>query len=391
MMAAPKIRFKGFSGDWVQRKLGDVAAHFEYGLNASAKDFDGTHKYIRITDIDETLRHYDESNLTSPDIDFTNSDNYMLKRGDILFARTGASVGKTYIHDDDEAAVYFAGFLIRARIYDEHFPEFIYQSTLTEKYNIFIKIMSQRSGQPGVNAQEYASYLLDMPSNSEQTAIGNFFRTLDDTIALYKRKLDGLKKLKNGYLQQMFPQAGERVPRVRFAGFSGDWEIRLIEDIAHVGTGNKDTQDAVSGGEYDFYVRSPNIEKINSYSFDGEAVLTVGDGVGVGKVFHYANGKFDYHQRVYKISDFNGVYGLFFYHYFSENFINESRKYNAKTSVDSVRREMITKMEIPCPIYSEQTAIGNFFRNLDEQIAAQQTKLDKLKQLKMAYLQGMFV
>ena len=183
---------------------------------------------------------------------------------------------------------------------------------------------------------------------------------------------------------------GNLAPQIRFKGYNNAWELCKVEDFAQVGTGNKDTQDAIADGEYDFYVRSPNIEKINSYSFDGEAVLTVGDGVGVGKVFHYVNGKFDYHQRVYKISDFDGVDGVYFYHYFAQNFIKESQKYNAKTSVDSVRRDMITKMDIPCPEILEQKSIGNFFRTLDNAILMQKRKCNSLQKLKAAYLQQMF-
>ena len=181
----PRVRFVGFDGDWEEKKLGTIAEHFEYGLNAAAKDFDGTHKYIRITDIDEDLRCFNESNLTSPDIDFNSAENYLLKKGDILFARTGASVGKTYIHKDNDSHVYFAGFLIRARFSNEFLAEFIYQNTLTEKYNTFINVMSQRSGQPGVNAQEYASFSLDISSLEEQIKIGTFFRTLDNLINLH--------------------------------------------------------------------------------------------------------------------------------------------------------------------------------------------------------------
>ncbi|WP_396443314.1 hypothetical protein [Lactococcus lactis] len=91
----PELRFPGFTDDWEERKLGDLATSFEYGLNASAKSFDGTHKYIRITDIDDSSRKFNSQSLTSPDIDLSSADNYKLKNGDILFARTGASVGKS--------------------------------------------------------------------------------------------------------------------------------------------------------------------------------------------------------------------------------------------------------------------------------------------------------
>ena len=142
----PAIRLKGFTDAWEQCKLEDLAESFNYGLNASAMEFDGENKYIRITDIDEQSHKFIQSGLTSPNIDLLNADDYLLKEGDILFARTGASVGKSYQYDPLDGKVYYAGFLIRARIKPEFDSSFIFQNTLTEKYNNFIKITSQRSG-----------------------------------------------------------------------------------------------------------------------------------------------------------------------------------------------------------------------------------------------------
>jgi len=100
-----------------------------------------------------------------------------------------------------------------------------------------------------------------------------------------------------------------------------DWDIDAIANLASITTGDKNTQDKVDDGAYPFFVRSSNIERINSFAFDGEAVLTAGDGVGTGKIFHYINGRFNFHQRVYKISDFcSRLNGYFFYLYFSNNF-----------------------------------------------------------------------
>lgn len=147
-----------------------------------------------------------------------------------------------------------------------------------------------------------------------------------------------------------------------------DWDIKKTKEIANICTGAKDTQNKQTDGIYPFFVRSQTIEKINSYSFDGEAILTAGDGVGVGKVFHYINGKFDYHQRVYKISNFLGVDGRFFYEYFQHNFIRQISKFNAKASVDSVRMEMIANMEIPLPPLPEQKAIAHILGLMDNLI-----------------------
>ena len=184
----PKFRFSGFTGDWEQRKLGEIASSFEYGLNAAAKEFDGKNKYIRITDIYDDSREFDQNNVTSPDIDLLNADSYKLTKGDILFARTGASVGKTYIYKDFDGLVYYAGFLIRAKIKDSYIPEFIFQSTLTKAYEKFIKVTSMRSGQPGVNAQEYSQFELMIPEKPEQDKIGIYFTRLDHLITLHQRK-----------------------------------------------------------------------------------------------------------------------------------------------------------------------------------------------------------
>ena len=184
----PEIRFKGFTDAWEQRKLGDIASSFEYGLNAAAKEYDGENKYIRITDIDDNTHEFLTDGLTSPDIDLNGAENYKLAEGDILFARTGASVGKSYIYKNSYGLVYYAGFLIRARIKEEYDAEFVFQNMLTEKYNKYIAVTSQRSGQPGVNAQEYSEFEIQVPKKEEQTKIGTYFSNIDNLITLHQRK-----------------------------------------------------------------------------------------------------------------------------------------------------------------------------------------------------------
>ena len=173
---------------WEQRKLGDIASSFEYGLNAAAKEYDGVNKYLRITDIDDSSHAFRDDDLTSPDIDLSYAENYRLQEGEILFARTGASVGKTYIYKEFDELVYFAGFLIRAKIKPEYDAEFVFQNTLCSTYEKYIQITSQRSGQPGVNAQEYAEYSFLLPSCAEQKKIGNLLRQIDDLITLHQRE-----------------------------------------------------------------------------------------------------------------------------------------------------------------------------------------------------------
>ena len=143
--------------------------------------------------------------------------------------------------------------------------------------------------------------------------------------------------------------------------------------MCSISTGKSNTQDKTDDGIYPFYVRSPIIERSNRYLFDEEAVLTVGDGVGTGKVFHYVNGKYDLHQRVYRLFDFvENVDAKFFYHWFSEKFYDRVMSMTAKTSVDSVRLEMISEMDLIAPSHQEQQLISRYMDNLDNLITLQQ-------------------
>ena len=200
----PEIRFKGFTDAWEQRKLSEMCGAFEYGLNAAAKEFDGQNKYIRITDIDDASREFLLSDLSSPDISLDGMSKYLLSRGDIVFARTGASVGKTYIYKENDGVVYFAGFLIRTKVNQDNDAEFVFQSTLSPSYEKYIRITSQRSGQPGVNAQEYGEYDLFAPSKEEQQRIGRFLRGIDNLITLHQRELEKLQNIKKSMLEKMF-------------------------------------------------------------------------------------------------------------------------------------------------------------------------------------------
>lgn len=179
-------------------------------------------------------------------------------------------------------------------------------------------------------------------------------------------------------------------PKIRFKGFEGEWKKRRIGDICNVSTGKSNTQDKVDDGKFPFYVRSPHIEKSNKYLYDEEAVLTVGDGVGTGKVFHYVNGKYDLHQRVYRLYDFKGVNALCFYYYFSQKFYKRVMAMTAKSSVDSVRLDFISEMHLPFPSLPEQRALASYFTSLDAQIAASTSRLSSLKQIKAASQLNMF-
>ena len=170
------------------------------------------------------------------------------------------------------------------------------------------------------------------------------------------------------------------VPHLRFPEFTEEWKRKRFKDVCNITTGNKNTQDKSDDGIYPFYVRSQIVERINSWTFDGEAILTAGDGVGVGKVFHYSTGKIGVHQRVYILSDFK-CDGKYLYSYFAGNFYNRVKRMSAKNSVDSVRMEMIADMPISLPSNEEQKKIGHLLALLDERIATQNKIIEKLESL----------
>ena len=180
-------------------------------------------------------------------------------------------------------------------------------------------------------------------------------------------------------------------PAIRFAGFNNPWEQRKVGELCSISTGKSNTQDKIDDGIYPFYVRSPIIEKSNKYLYDEEAVITVGDGVGTGKVFHYVNGKYDLHQRCYRMYDFSDeLDARYFYHTFSLLFYKRVMAMTAKTSVDSVRLEMISDMEIPTPCIEEQRAISQYLTNLDHLITLHQRKYERLLNVKKSMLEKMF-
>ena len=162
-------------------------------MNAAAVKYDGKHKYIRITDIDEETNAFIPNPLSSPDGEF--EQRYLVKENDILFARTGASVGKSYLYNSNDGELYFAGFLIRARIKPEYNGPFIYYQTKSKKYDRWVKLTSMRSGQPGINSQEYSGYPIAITGKVEQDKIAYFFQMLDNRISAQNKIIKHRKSL----------------------------------------------------------------------------------------------------------------------------------------------------------------------------------------------------
>lgn len=405
-MAKPKIRIKGFEGEWIDTTIGTVSNSFDYGINATAMPYDGTNKYLRITDIDESSHLFNQNSLTSPRAGNINLESYILKEGDITFARTGASVGKSFIYDKNDGRVIFAGFLIRAKIKNEVNPHFVFMNSLTKRYEKYIKLVSQRSGQPGMNTKELSDFSFFIPTdNQEQAAIYEYFKSLDLMIFATTKKIASLKQMKSASLISMFPQNGETKPRIRFKGFEREWEDKSFGELYCHNVVKNDLSFGVNkvisvANMYynpntyisdSNYLRTYNIFRLGDIAFEGNKSKnfahgrfvenTIGDGIvsHVFEVFSPINQDYDLNYWKYAINN-ERIMGKVL-----------MRCTKASTMMTNLVAKDFLKEKILVPSYKEQRKIGSFFANLDKQISLQEQRLEKLKQIKAACLDKMFV
>ena len=374
----PRCFLGSFDFSWEQRKLSEMCGTFEYGLNAAAKEFDGNNKYIRITDIDDASREFLLSDLSSPDICLDGMSKYLLSSGDIVFARTGASVGKTYIYRENDGIVYFAGFLIRAKVNQDNDAEFVFQSTLSPSYEKYIRITSQRSGQPGVNAQEYGEYDLFAPSKEEQQRIGHFLRGIDNLITLHQRKCVFLFGFFQAFISMIFTAS------------TFSWEQRKLGDVVKEITRNEPESEAPI-----MMITANNgfIEQSERYAFNNA-------GESLKKYILLKKGELAYNHGASKLRPYGSCFALttaenaripFVYHCFSAENQNAefmSIELNGAAIENQLRKivssgarmdgllnisfDEYTSVSVLLPGTEEQDRIADFFRHLDNLITLHQ-------------------
>ena len=243
--------------------------------------------------------------------------------------------------------------------------------------NVFIALSTGiRERSCDLRWKKIAELLFTIPPLKTQQKIADYLDDkcgeIDATIAKQKESIEKLKAYKQSLISEIVTKGLDKSVPLKPSGIKWLGEIpqnaRIIRlrFLSSIQTGDKDTVNRVENGKYPFYVRSPIVERIDTFSFDGEAILMAGDGVGAGKVFHYVNGKFDYHQRVYNIHNLKGVLGKFLYYYLRENFYKEIEQSNAKSTVDSIRLPMLLDFPIIVYPYDLQKEMVSF---LDKKVA----------------------
>ena len=326
---------------------------------------------------------------------FCSQNRKLAFSGSILFS-VRAPVGKLNISDRDyiigRGLASISGTVVVTR-YLEHFLQFEEER---------LRVASQGSTFEAINSTELAKWSVVHPKNQhEQNKIAEILSTVDQAIEQTKALIVKQQHIKTGLMQDLLTHGIDKDGNRRFEDthefkdsplgrIPVEWDVKKIKHIAKIVTGNKDTQNRNDSADYPFFVRSQQVERIGSYSFDGEAVLTAGDGVGTGKVFHYINGKFDFHQRVYCLHSFDSkMDGFFFFHFFQANFRDRVAQFSAKGSVDSVRLAMIADMLIPQPDLEEQRRSVAIFREAETVLSENRKRLEKLKALKTALMQDL--
>ena len=387
-MAAPKLRFKEFDGDWISKKIIDLADYVDYRGKTPKKVESG----ILLVTAKNIKQGYLDYSASQEFIEESAFDDVM-RRGKVelndVLITTEAPLGNVASVDRTDIALAQRVIKYRGKI-DLLDNLFLKQKFLSESFQEILKSKATGGTVQGIKGSVLHQIPLIVPSKQEQTKIASFLSAVDEKISQLTQKHELLSQYKQGMMQKLFSQ------QIRFKADDGsefgEWENSYIGNECKITTGNKDTQNKVDDGLYPFFVRSQTVEKINSYSMDCEAILTSGDGVGVGKNYHYMNGKFDFHQRVYCLYEFSErLIGRYLYIYFSNYFYDRVKRLSAKNSVDSVRMDMISKMEIKLPCLEEQTKIANFLSAIDQKIEVVAQQIEQAKTWKKGLLQQMFV
>lgn len=381
----PKLRFKNFDNDWEEIELKNITSEIAYGMNSASKEYDGENKYIRITDIDENSNRYSNKDMVSPDGIL--EDRFLVKDNDILFARTGASTGKTYLYNSNDGKLYYAGFLIKASIIN-HNSNFIFQQTKLNKYKNWIKIMSMRSGQPGINSQEYGSYKFSITNIDEENKVSNFLSLLDKKIELQTKKIEDLKLFKSYTKNKLFQ--------------TGDKTIKLGEILTKWNKKNKDSSidyvESISN-KYGFISQSDQFEDRNVASKDLKNYYVIEK-----NVFGYNPSRLNVGSLALKDNDNVSVVSPL-YECFTTNQNNKFmlewfdsiyfKKGTLSKFEGGVRNTLnftnLCNIEINLPSIELQNKYADYLSVFDKKIKLEEQKLNYLKSLKTGLMQNMFV
>ena len=380
---SPQLRFEGFTDDWEERKFSDIVVR----LNKSSNN-----NQLPKVEFEDIIAG--EGRLNK-DISrkFDDRKGTLFEPDNILYGKLRPYL-KNWLFSDFKG-IALGDFWVFKSINSE--PKFVYSLIQADNYQ---RVANDTSGtkMPRSDWKKVSSSNFSIPTSlEEQQKIGQFFKQLDDTIALHQRKLDLLKEQKKGYLQKMFPKNGEKVPELRFAGFADDWEQRRLGEECQITMGQSPNGKTYSETPSDYILVQGNADLKDGWVFPrvwttqktktaeaGDLILSVRAPVGtIGKT-------------AYDVVIGRGVASIkgneFIYQLLTKmNLSGYWTKLSAGSTFESINSDSIQNALIFIPPETEQQQIGAFFAHLDTLISLHQRKLDLLKEQKKGFLQKMFV
>ena len=370
----PHLRFPEFSGEWEKCKFGDIATGFDYGMNAAAKPFDGENKYIRITDIDEASSTYIDKEIVSPDGTLT--DNFVVNDRDILLARTGASTGKSYLYRKSDGKLYYAGFLIRANV-TKHNPYFVFSQLHTHRYWSWVSKMSARSGQPGINSQEYSSFPIFITSLREEDKISSLLSLIDERIATQNKIIEDLKLLKSAIAETLFNNM--------------KGVLTNLSAICNIVKGQQVNGDKLSEkGKY--YVMNGGITPSGYYDQCNTPpnTISISEGGSCGYV-QYNKTSFWSGGHCYTLQDItSGVDTLYLFH-FLKRYESNIMNLRIGTGLQNIQKKDLENFRIILPPSNVQKEISRCLTAIEDKIMVEVKWLDSAQKEKQHLLRQMFI
>lgn len=383
--------------EWEVMRLEDLCHNQgDYGINAPATDFSNElPTYLRITDIDDDGKFIIANKVS---VNNLNSGSYHLKDGDIVFARTGATVGKTYLYNREDGDLVFAGFLIRfSPDKQKIIPYYLKAYANTSTYWKWVKITSQRSGQPGINATEYCSMQIPVPPLAEQRKIAEVLGVWDEAIEKQARLIEKLALRKRALMQRLLSA------KLRLPGFSEPWKTLHIADFAlEINSRNKSNSpyEVLSCTKYEGLVSSLKYFGKQIYSDDLSTYKIVPKNRFAYATNHIEEGSIGYQSKYDQalISPMYTVFGtnpslindVFLYKLLKTQKLIYLYKSRMEGSIDrrgGLRWNDFASIKIALPSIEEQTAIAEVLTAADREIELAKEKLERLRRQKRGLMQ----
>ena len=392
----PGIRFKGFTDDWEQRKLGKVAESYSGGTPSVGNKsyYDGSIPFIRSAEINS-----ESTELFLTEKGLSNSSARMVSKGDILYALYGATsgeVGRSRINGAINQAI------LTILPHDGYDAEFLMQWLRKSKQSI-IDVYLQ-GGQGNLSAAIVKALEVDFPSLAEQRQIGTYFQSLDHLITLHQRKYDKLVMSKKSMFEKMFPKNGQTKPEIRFSGFTDDWEQRKLGKVAESYSGG--TPSVGNKSYYDGsipFIRSAEINSESTELFLTEKGLSNSSArmVSKGDILYALYGATSGEVGRSRINGAinQAILTILPHDGYDAEFLMQWLRKSKQSIIDvylqggqgNLSAAIVKALEVDFPSLAEQRQIGTYFQSLDHLITLHQRELEKLKKIKLSMLEKMFV